>query len=270
MLVGGTGEPVMLLHGGGADSALVSWGATAEALAADFRVYLPDWPGYGQSEPWDRTLRSEDLPAIVEQIRQTLEIDRLTLVGISMGGLASIAYALGYPDNVDRIVVFGSGGVQDWAPYHFIAWPLLHLPWLGRWMAQWQWKCLARYPALLRRSLRSLLPTHETVPEALVDLIAAELRNREDHTVFFRWQRDEVRLRGLRANFTSRLAELRAPTLVVHGTRDIAAPVRYARRAARLIPNARYEEIEGGGHWLPREFPERSGQLVREFLRQQP
>lgn len=47
----GDGPPVVLLHGGGIDEALLSWRHALPALATDRRVVAPDWPGYGESDP---------------------------------------------------------------------------------------------------------------------------------------------------------------------------------------------------------------------------
>lgn len=50
---GESGSPVVLLHGGGTDSGMLSWKLTVEPLAQAHRVYVPDWPGYGQSTSLD-------------------------------------------------------------------------------------------------------------------------------------------------------------------------------------------------------------------------
>lgn len=266
-----TAPPLVLLHGGGADSSLLSWGALIEPLSARFRLYLPDWPGYGRSEPRDGTLRSEDLPLIVENLRDHLQIDRLDMVGISMGGLASVAYALEYPDRVGRIAVFGCGGLQNKAPYHGLAWLFLHLPVLAEPLARWQWRVFSRRPKLLRNSLRALLPSFREIPSELVEMVQAELAARTDDLVFFRWQRDEIRLGGLKTDMSSRLGEIHAPVLMLHGTKDLAVPVRHARSAAGRLPRCRYVEFTGGGHWLPREAPQPAAErLVPFFLGELP
>src|SRR5207253_1811827 len=61
-----------------------------------------------------------------------------------------------------------------------------------------------------------------------------------------------------------RLASMRAPTLVVHGTEDQMLPVQNARVIASRIPGARLEILDGAGHLYFWEQPERSAQLVRE------
>ncbi len=262
----GEGPPLVLLHGGGADASLVSWGAIAPRLAHRFRLYLPDWPGYGRSEAWPDTLRSTDLPDIVDHVRTNLCLERLDLIGISMGGLATLAYALAHPDRIRRAAVFGCGGLQDRAPYHTLAWPFLHLPLLGPALARMQWRTYASRPGLLRSSLKALLPSFREVPDDVVLLVQDELAGRSDHTVFFRWQRDEMGLRGLRTDLSERLGAIAAPVLMLHGTRDIAVPIAYARAAADRLPHCRYLEVEGGGHWLPREAPELAAERLEGFF----
>ena len=262
----GEGPTLLLLHGGGADASLVSWGAIAPRLARRFRLVLPDWPGYGRSEPWTDTLRSADLPEIVEEVRTDLDLEHLDVVGGSLGGLAALSYALARPGRLRRTAVFGCGGLQDRAPYHALAWPFLHLPLLGPALARAQWRAFARRPGLLRSSLKTLLPSFREVPDDVVRLVQDELAGRSDHTVFFRWQRDELTLRGLRTDLSDRLGDIAVPVLMLHGTRDLAVPVAYARAAADRLPHCRYVEVEGGGHWLPREAPELSAERLEAFF----
>lgn len=267
----GDGPPLVLLHGGGADASLVSWGKIADLLADRHRLYLPDWPGYGRSEPWTDTLRSADLPDVVERVREHLQLERLDLVGVSLGGLAALSYALAHPDRLHRVAVFGCGGLQDRAPYHGVARFALNLPLVGSALARAQWRTLGRFPGLLRASLKTLLPTFATVPDELVRMVQAELAARTDPTVFYRWQRDELGPGGLKTDLVDRLGEIAAPVLMLHGTKDIAVPVRYAREAAQRLPLCRYVELTGGGHWLPREAPElAAAELARFFTAADP
>jgi 3-oxoadipate enol-lactonase len=63
---------------------------------------------------------------------------------------------------------------------------------------------------------------------------------------------------------STRLADIAAPTLVVHGTEDEMLPVSNAYAIAERIPDARLEIFEGVGHLFFWEEPERSAELVRE------
>ncbi|MFW6289011.1 MAG: alpha/beta fold hydrolase [Spirochaetota bacterium] len=252
----GSGQTVVLLHGGGADSSLLSWGSVFDPLAERLHVYAPDWPGYGGSEPIDGVLTNEQLVATLEALLDQLGVETPHLVGISMGGEAALGYALAHPDRVKTMTLVGSGAMQERAPFHALAWPILHLPVVAKQLARWQWAMFARSPKLLERSLRALLPSWQEIPGELVRMIQDELNGRVKPEVFFEWQADEVRIGGLRTNFTPRLGELSMPVKILHGDKDIAVPVKYARRAAQLIPGAVYREFAGCGHWLPRERPD--------------
>jgi pimeloyl-ACP methyl ester carboxylesterase len=263
----GRGKPVLLLHGGGADSALLSWGAVFDAVAEHARVFAPDWPGYGGSDPVHGVLTGELLVRVVEELRAELDLETVVLAGISLGGETSIGYALAHPRRVESMVLIGSGGMQRRAPYHALAWPMLHLPVIGRVMARAQWRLLERSRSLLGVSLKALLPSWEEIPDPLVDLIRAELDSRANPDVFFEWQRDEVRPGGLKTDYTPRLPQLRMPVTLLHGDRDIAVPVKNARRAAELIPTCDYHEYPGCGHWLPRERPDEVARRIVEAVK---
>ena len=69
----------------------------------------------------------------------------------------------------------------------------------------------------------------------------------------------------LSGSLKAELAQITAPTLFIHGTRDRLVPVRHAREAARMVPGARLELMETG-HWPMRELPERFNALLLDFL----
>jgi pimeloyl-ACP methyl ester carboxylesterase len=62
------------------------------------------------------------------------------------------------------------------------------------------------------------------------------------------------------------LAQIRCPTLLIHGSADSSAPVELARQIAAQIPNARLEIIEGGGHRPDIRSPERVNPVLADFL----
>lgn len=104
------------------------------------------------------------------------------------------------------------------------------------------------------------------MPDDLVRMVQDGLNARTDPTVFYRWQRDELGPRGLKTDLVDRLGEITAPVFMLHGTKDLAVPVTYAREGAQLLPNFRYVEFTGGGHWLPREAPELAAERLTAFF----
>ena len=105
----GQGTPVLLIHGTGAS--LHTWDAWAEELSKSYRVIRLDLPAYGLTgaDPQKRYL-STDYVALINKLTQALGIERLHLVGNSLGGLVAWLYASTYPDAVDRLVLIDPSG----------------------------------------------------------------------------------------------------------------------------------------------------------------
>src|SRR5687767_4505954 len=104
----GTGEPVLLLHGGFMDSTM--WDGTAQVLRAHYRVVRFDFRGYGQS-PASRSSYSPtaDIGAVLDH----LGIEQAHVVGISMGGGIAIDFAVAHPSRV-RTLILAEPGLSGW------------------------------------------------------------------------------------------------------------------------------------------------------------
>jgi 4,5:9,10-diseco-3-hydroxy-5,9,17-trioxoandrosta-1(10),2-diene-4-oate hydrolase len=109
----GSGDPVVLLHGGGPGATGASnYSRNIDALAKHFRVIVPDMPGYGQSsKELDFSDPFGDLALSIRGLLDELEIDKAHLVGNSYGGAAALRLALDRPDKVDRMILMGPGGI---------------------------------------------------------------------------------------------------------------------------------------------------------------
>ncbi len=106
--------PVVLLHGGGPGaSAWSNFGANLPVFAARFRTLMLDQPGFGQSdapavEGNYFTFAARALASLLDE----LGIDRVHLVGNSLGGGTAIRFALNYPERAGRLVLMGPGGLS--------------------------------------------------------------------------------------------------------------------------------------------------------------
>jgi pimeloyl-ACP methyl ester carboxylesterase len=81
---GSVGRPVLLLHGGGLDAAGMSLRKTIPVLAEQHRVLAPDWPGFGQSDAMPTTWRVEECVDFVGSLLDTIGLERVILIGVSM------------------------------------------------------------------------------------------------------------------------------------------------------------------------------------------
>ncbi|MDN5769508.1 MAG: alpha/beta hydrolase [Microlunatus sp.] len=257
------GSVVVLLHAGGVDHGLLSWGAAAPALIeAGYRVLIPDHPGYGESPMPEFAVTMVNLTDYLIEFINELGLSEIALVGVSMGGAMALSYTLAASDDVRSLVLVGSYGLQDKSPAHLLSFVLVRIPGL-MWLQQ---RLITSSRWLLRRSVRQIIRHDASVTPALLDEVAAAARHPSSQRAFAQFQRDEIRLKGVRTNLTARLGEIGQPTLLVHGSRDIGVPVAAAGRAAQRLPDARLVVIEGAGHWTQRDVPEEFADLLLAHL----
>ncbi len=96
------GGAVVLLHALGKNGS--DWGPVAEELSRRWRVYVPDLRGHGRSEwpgEYSFELMRDDVGALLDALR----LERVTLIGHSMGGVVAYLYAMKHPDRVERMVL---------------------------------------------------------------------------------------------------------------------------------------------------------------------
>ena len=131
--------PVLLLHGGGYDSASLSYGKSMGPISKQHRVFAPDWPGYGRSDKPKTEYSTEYYVGILGRLMDALGLQRASLVGISMGGAISLGFSLRSPDRVERLVLVDSHGLGGEVPGGAASYLLVRLPLLNRlvWAARW-------------------------------------------------------------------------------------------------------------------------------------
>jgi pimeloyl-ACP methyl ester carboxylesterase len=254
--VAGQGPPVVLLHGIGLDSARVSWRYTLPALAEEFRVYAPDFPGHGDSGQPRVRYTHEFFLDVLESFLGSLDLEGAPLVGASMGGGVALGYALEH--GVDRLVLADSYGLGRDAPWRPAAGAFLRVPGAA---TGW-WRTIGASRASVREHLRTLTgsgPSDEHVTDVYEAVQEAGGR------AMAGWQRSEFRCGGLRTCYLDRLSGLSTPALFVHGDEDPLLPASWSERAASRTGGS-LALFEGCGHWPSREAPERFNRTVRSFL----
>ncbi|MBL1076969.1 alpha/beta fold hydrolase [Nocardia sp. 2] len=127
----GTDTPLVLLHGAGADSALISYAGVLTSFAPHRRVVAPDLPGYGAS-----ALPPGAVPDIgwyvdwVEHLCRAMGLDRIDLGGLSLGGFIALQTALDRPGLVRRLVLINPAGLSETLPWMWWrdGWHTIHGP----------------------------------------------------------------------------------------------------------------------------------------------
>ena len=94
----GTGKPIVLLHGYGFDS--TSWDGVIAFLKEDYKIILPDFPGFGMSEGSGYSVTVEVLAKLVNDIIISEKVTPLPIIGHSMGGYVALNILKLYPENL--------------------------------------------------------------------------------------------------------------------------------------------------------------------------
>jgi pimeloyl-ACP methyl ester carboxylesterase len=227
----GSGRPVVYVSGWLSHLEL-SWElpeerAFYEGLARGCRLIRYDRAGCGLSSPLvgapslEREL--EQLAAVVA----TLGDEPFDLVGTSMGALVAVAWAARHPESVRRLVLYGG-----WARGADVS------------------------PASAREHVLGLIESHWGLGSDMLTDIFAPDSTAAARTGFARYQRASSTAETARAllalsyelDVTGLLADVRAPTLVVHREKDRAAPVSQARVLAAEIANSELVVLPGRSH----------------------
>ena len=107
--IAGSGPAILLIHGIGDNS--TTWSTVQSKLAQRFTVIAPDLLGHGKS---DKPRADYSVAAYANGMRDllsVLDIERVTVVGHSLGGGVAMQFAYQFPQLVDRLILVGAGGV---------------------------------------------------------------------------------------------------------------------------------------------------------------
>jgi pimeloyl-ACP methyl ester carboxylesterase len=264
LLAGNAGRPILMLHGGGLDAAGLSLGRSIPVLAGRYRVFAPDLPGFGRSDAMPIAWRVEECVEFIAELLDALGLKRASLIGVSMGGGFAVGFTVRSPERVERLVLVNSAGLGRKIPGGFLSYLAMRLPFVD----ELRWALLLRSRTLRRRTVCGpLFNRKELLSDEVLDEIIRLARRAGTGAAFRQLQRSEYRWQGLRTNYSHRLSEIKAETLIVHGATDSIVPLSWAERAHRLIRNSRLEILNQCGHLPPIEQPDRFNAIIRRFFR---
>jgi pimeloyl-ACP methyl ester carboxylesterase len=270
-LCGGTGPPLLLVHGLGS-SAAVEFYYNLEALAAHHQVLAVDLPGFGQSDKPPLEYTIDLFVKVLRHFLASLKVERTAVMGVSMGGRVALGLALDAPTCVERLVLVDALGVGQ--PRPVLAYRLLLTRGLGEFTLSGTARALRRMnPNTIRRFWGWYLRRPGSVDTILSDDRISNHRRLLStpayRAAYLSALRSIAGTRRLRDGVVveHRLSELGMPTLLVWGRHDHIFPAAHAEAARGRISGSRVEIFEGSGHTPQMEEPERFNRLVLDFLR---
>ncbi|MCA1782760.1 MAG: alpha/beta fold hydrolase [Dermatophilaceae bacterium] len=257
----GSGPVVLFIHG--ILGSQKQWAHLVDEMDDEHRVLVPDLFGHGESA---KPLGDYSLSAHAAAMRDLLDhlgIERVTLVGHSLGGGIAMQFFYLFPDRVDRLVLVASGGLGREVN------PILRSATLP--LAEQVLSVAASTPVLSRlEALGSGLARLGWRPGA--DLSAVwhgftSLGDTESRHAFLATTRAVIDIGGQSISAHDHLESvLPVPTMIVWGSKDRMIPAWHALSAQRSLPHCRVELFEGAGHFPHLEDPERFTRALREFI----
>jgi pimeloyl-ACP methyl ester carboxylesterase len=264
LLAGGSGPPVILLHGVALSS--VIWAPLFTAFP-DRRLLAVDLPGHGLSDPasYRRGHVRQAALQLIEDLFDALELDEAPVVAHSLGGMFALWYAAAGTERISSLVAIGEPAVALPGARVRVPLSLLTVPSLGF--------AVLRSPSprpVYRRLLARGLGRAETAaaPDSLIDALrlsarrpgnartVASLMHAIDH---FRRPRAESVLTN------EELAAIKTPTMFIWGMNAPYLSAKHARPSIDQLPTATIHEVPGGhGPWLV--DTDRSAELIQTHL----
>jgi epoxide hydrolase 4 len=273
----GQGRPLLFLHG--FPQFWFLWREQLADLGEDHAVYAPDMRGYNLScKPEDpEAYRMRHLLGDVVELIDELDLSDLTLIGHDWGGIVSWAFALKYPEMIERLVIID-------APPPFT------------------WNRDLRESPKQRDAVNYMVELSKPSPEpesmlaandfSMMDDIMLRIGGRDarlsdaDRRVYHEaWAQPGALRGGLNYYRAARMGEqvaaggvpeeyaakitsqtLEVPTLVIWGENDAALLPSLTRGLTEWVPGVRVEIVPGAGHWVPYERPDEVNRLIRDFV----
>lgn len=236
----GQGNPLVVIHGGGGDAR--TWLSNVNLLSDNYRVYVPDLPGFGESQSPEGDYNIPELTEFVDSFADDLGLESFYLMGHSIGGGVALNYALKFPHRIKRLVLVSSLCLGR----EIALWLRLSVP--ARFIGSAVLAVLRGVKWLVKKLS---LPVELAMPLSRASLdLGSSIATLKEQTLVL----------------ADRLSELVMPTLVVWGVKDRIVPVSQAYAAAQVIPNCQLKVFGKCGHNVHRDEIVEFSRLLNGFL----
>lgn len=252
----GKGPPVLLLHG--VMASLHTWDGWVPLLKESFTVIRVDIPGFGLSESFsdDSRYTPEYAASFVEKARQKLGLEKLSIVGNSLGGFIAWYYATKYPTRVDKLILIDPASYPQDLPF-IVGLASGHL--FGA-AAQ-----LSTPRFIVKRNIRKVYGNPDNVTDDTIDRYhALLLREGHRHSMvqYFR----VLKKYSATEELVRHIPEIQAKTMLMWGEKDRWVPVELVQRWQHDLPGIEIKTYPEGGHIPMEEFPEETARDAFAFL----
>lgn len=246
----GTGKPVIIMHGlfGSGDN----WRTIAKNLESDFQCIVVDMRNHGRS-PHDPEMNFSVMAEDIHALMIELGLEKTSLIGHSMGGKVAMAFALGHPNLVDKLIVVDIA-TKNYPPHH----------------------------TTVIEAIQAIVPD-QIEDRADAEAIFARYLGDDQSTIQF-LMKNLTRLQGegfawkanmpvIISSYASLVEEVNGngtfdgPTLFIRGEKSRYILDEDLPAIEALFPHSELKTIPNAGHWVHAEAPESFTVAAQSFLK---
>jgi len=247
-LVQGDGAPVVLIHGVGLDKSM--WGGQLVGLSPSYQVIAYDMLGHGNSAAPSDEACLKEYATQLKELLDHLQLEKVLLLGFSMGGLVARAFALHYPQYLKGLVILNSVFNRTEEQRSGVLARTLEVAKKGP---------AANVETALKRWFSE---EYAASSPAQINAVRDTVLGNDHHGYLKTYQ-----LFASEDNYMAdQLKDIEVPTLVMTGELDPGSTPQMARDMANLIPNAEAVVISDERHMMPMESPKRVNEKLLSFL----
>jgi len=246
--VQGSGQAVVLIHGVGLDQEM--WGGQTVGLSPSYQIITYDMLGHGDSVNPAANACLKDYANQLKELLDHLQLEQVTVIGFSMGGLVARAFALHHPQYLNGLVILNSvfnrsdeqrSGIQARIKEVAVKGPSANVDAaLKRWFSE-------EYTASSSAQIQAVRET-VTGNDHQGYLKTYELFANEDNYM------------------ADQLQDIQVTTMVMTGELDPGSTPQMAQDMAKAMPNAHAEVLADQRHMMPMESPKMVNEKLLQFL----
>jgi len=238
-------KTIVLVHGLGASAERYEF--VIPEFSQQYRVIVPDLIGFGYSDKPLVDYTTEFFSDFLSSFLQKLDLNKINIIGSSLGGQITAKYTATHPDTIDHLVLVSPSGIMK-----------------------------SSTPALDAYVMAALYPDHEVAKNAF-EMMAGGTRQVNQKVIEDFVKRMKLpnakmafmsTLLGLKNAelITNSLKKISVPTLIIWGEHDPVIPIKYADDFVSSIQDCRFYMMDNSGHTPYVDDPKRFSQLVLDFL----
>jgi pimeloyl-ACP methyl ester carboxylesterase len=249
-LSGGKGEPIVMLHGFGADKD--NWTRFSKEITPAYRVIIPDLPGFGESAKLESAVYAtrEQVEMLLE-FAERLKLERFHIIGNSMGGSIAGRFAVEHPGKVLSLTLVAPGGAFSAEKSEFI-----------RLLEKGENRLIINTPEEYRKLLEFVFVKAPPIPGNILRYLTKKsIENRPVTEKIFARITEEKYLLELEMH------KIRKPVLIIWGDSDRILHVSGADILAKKVPGSKVVIMKNCGHIPMVERPGESSRHYLEFLK---